>query len=149
MARPSFTLSLGEVKTFETKVRPRTRINEQYELTNKTTASAEFEGDSSRLRIFDILYRVYPNVVHNLDSKGRTALHLASRNVLFDLVVRLGKVGVNVNAKDHEGMTALDHLRSRRASQKFEPRYLLLRRNFEKEMDEIEGWLLEKLHETS
>jgi hypothetical protein len=95
------------------------------------------------------LYRAYPNAVHNLDSKGRTPMHLASWNIFFDLIVRLGKVGVDVNTKDHEGMTALDRLRLRRASQKFEPRYLLLHRNFEKEMDKIEGWLWKKLHETS
>jgi len=91
------------------------------------------------------LYRAYPSAIHVLDSKGRTPLHLASRNILYDLVTRLYQAGVSVDLTDHEGKAALDHVRSRRIAQGFEPRFLLLERNFEKERDAVEEFLAARM----
>jgi hypothetical protein len=101
----------------------------------------DFEGDSTRLIIFDVLYRAYPDALFELDTKGRTALHIASRNVIFDLVVRLVKAGVDPMSKDRDGATALDYLHLVRKTQTVEARYFLLRRSFERKIDELEAWL--------
>jgi hypothetical protein len=84
-----------------------------------------------------------------VDARGCTHLHLASWNVLADLVVRLCTAGVNPNSKDDEEMTAMDRLYSRKASQQFEPQDLLLSRSFRNEIDKIEKCLRLKWQEVA
>jgi ankyrin repeat protein len=52
-------------------------------------------------------------VVHREDSRGGTALHYAVRKRYKEVIKRLASWGIDMNAKDQDGLTALDYTQSR------------------------------------
>lgn len=104
-------------------------------------AFIEFEGESSKMPIFDLLLQWFPQAIHLRNVKGETPLHVASWAVRFDIVMRLCNVGVNVNATDRDGKTAFDKILLRKASKADELSHLLLRQKFRQEIERIETFL--------
>ena len=52
-------------------------------------------------------------VNHREDSRGGTALHYAVRKRYKEVIKKLAEYGINMNAKDQDGLTALDYTQSR------------------------------------
>src|SRR4029453_12257542 len=52
-------------------------------------------------------------VVHREDSRGGTALHYAVRKRYKEVIKKLAGYGIDMNAKDQDGLTALDYTQSR------------------------------------
>src|SRR4030095_12185220 len=52
-------------------------------------------------------------VVHREDSRGGTALHYAARKRYKEVIKKLASYGIDMNAKDQDGLTALDYTQSR------------------------------------
>ena len=52
-------------------------------------------------------------VNHREDSRGGTALHYAVRKRYKEVIKKLAAYGINMNAKDQDGLTALDYTQSR------------------------------------
>lgn len=52
-------------------------------------------------------------VQHREDSRGGTALHYAVRKRYKDVIKKLASYGIDMNAKDQDGLTALDYTQSR------------------------------------
>src|SRR5262245_44869028 len=54
-----------------------------------------------------------PLVNHREESRGGTALHYAVRKRYKEVIKKLASYGINMNAKDQDGLTALDYTQSR------------------------------------
>jgi len=52
-------------------------------------------------------------VVHREDSRGGSALHYAARKRYKEVIKKLAGYGIDMNAKDQDGLTALDYTQSR------------------------------------
>ena len=52
-------------------------------------------------------------VNHREETRGGTALHYATRKRFRDVIKELASYGINMNAKDQDGLTALDYTQSR------------------------------------
>jgi len=52
-------------------------------------------------------------VNHREESRGGTALHYAVRKRYKDVIKKLAEYGIDMNAKDQDGLTALDYTQSR------------------------------------
>ncbi len=52
-------------------------------------------------------------VNHRYDSRGGTALHYAARKRWREMIKTLASYGINMNAKDQDGLTALDYTQGR------------------------------------
>lgn len=52
-------------------------------------------------------------VQHREDSRGGTALHYAVRKRQKEVIKKLASLGIDMNAKDQDGLTALDYTQSR------------------------------------
>ena len=52
-------------------------------------------------------------VNHREESRGGTALHYAARKRYKEVIKKLAEYGINMNAKDQDGLTALDYTLSR------------------------------------
>jgi hypothetical protein len=52
-------------------------------------------------------------VNHRYDSRGGTALHYAVRKRWKEMIKRLASYGIDMNAKDQDGLTALDYTQGR------------------------------------
>lgn len=52
-------------------------------------------------------------VNHRYDSRGGTALHYAARKRWREMIKLLASYGINMNAKDQDGLTALDYTQGR------------------------------------
>ena len=52
-------------------------------------------------------------VNHREDSRGGTALHYAVRKRYKEVIKKLASYGIDMNAKDQDGLTALDYTQSR------------------------------------
>jgi hypothetical protein len=52
-------------------------------------------------------------VNHREDSRGGTALHYAVRKRFKEVIKKLASLGIDMNAKDQDGLTALDYTQSR------------------------------------
>jgi ankyrin repeat protein len=52
-------------------------------------------------------------VNHRYDSRGGTALHFAARKRWREMIKTLASLGINMNAKDNDGLTALDYTQGR------------------------------------
>jgi ankyrin repeat protein len=52
-------------------------------------------------------------VQHREESRGGTALHYAVRKRFKEVIKRLASYGIDMNAKDQDGLTALDYTQSR------------------------------------
>jgi hypothetical protein len=52
-------------------------------------------------------------VNHRYDSRGGTALHNAARKRWKEMIKILASYGINMNAKDQDGLTALDYTQGR------------------------------------
>src|SRR4029453_18268604 len=52
-------------------------------------------------------------VNHREDSRGGTALHYATRKRYKEVIQKLAEYGIDMNAKDEDGLTALDYTQSR------------------------------------
>jgi ankyrin repeat protein len=52
-------------------------------------------------------------VNHREESRGGTALHYAARKRYKEVIKLLASYGINMNAKDQDGLTALDYTQSR------------------------------------
>jgi ankyrin repeat protein len=52
-------------------------------------------------------------VQHRQDVRGGTALHLATRKRFKEVIKQLAGYGIDMNAKDQDGLTALDYTQSR------------------------------------
>jgi ankyrin repeat protein len=52
-------------------------------------------------------------VNHREDSRGGTALHYATRKRFKEVIKKLAEYGIDMNAKDQDGLTALDYTLSR------------------------------------
>jgi ankyrin repeat protein len=52
-------------------------------------------------------------VNHREESRGGTALHYAVRKRYKEVIKKLAEYGINMNAKDQDGLTALDYTQSR------------------------------------
>jgi hypothetical protein len=52
-------------------------------------------------------------VNHREETRGGTALHYAARKRYKEVIKKLASLGIDMNAKDQDGLTALDYTQSR------------------------------------
>lgn len=88
-----------------------------------------------------MLLKEFPAAIHQVNSKGETALHCASWGIRIDVVRRLCELGLDPNIRDHDGNTALDHLFRRKLSGVLDTNYLLVKKAFEREVSKVENLL--------
>jgi ankyrin repeat protein len=88
----------------------------------QTTIMAALAGRASEqqaLQLIQLLHdagadvNVIALVNHREDSRGGTALHYAVRKRYKEVIKKLAEYGIDMNAKDQDGLTALDYTQSR------------------------------------
>jgi hypothetical protein len=82
-------------------------------------ALARRASETQALEIIRLLHdagadvNVIAFVNHIEDSRGGTALHYPARKRYKEVIKKLVEYGINMNAKDQDGLTALDYTQSR------------------------------------
>jgi ankyrin repeat protein len=88
----------------------------------QTAIMAVLAGRASEAQALEIIRVLHEaggdvNVIalvnHREDSRGGTALHYAVRKRYKEVIKRLATYGIDMNAKDQDGLTALDYTQSR------------------------------------
>ena len=88
----------------------------------QTPIIAALAGRASETQALEIIRLLHEggadvNVValvnHREDSRGGSALHYAVRKRYKEVIKKLASYGINMNAKDQDGLTALDYTQSR------------------------------------
>jgi ankyrin repeat protein len=88
----------------------------------QTTIIAALSGRASEAQALEIIRMMQEAgadvnaialVNHRLDSRGGTALHYAVRKRYRQVIKLLASYGINMNAKDQDGLTALDYAQGR------------------------------------
>ena len=88
----------------------------------QTTIIAAISGRASETQAIEIVrmmreagadVNTVALVNHRLDSRGGTALHYAVRKRWKEMIKTLASYGINMNAKDQDGLTALDYTQGR------------------------------------
>jgi cytohesin len=88
----------------------------------ETTIIAAINGRASEQQAFQIVrmmkeagadINTVALVNHRQDSRGGTALHYAVRKRWREMIKLLASYGINMNAKDQDGLTALDYTQGR------------------------------------
>jgi ankyrin repeat protein len=91
--------------------------------------------------IFHMLLNHFPVTVHQKNKNGETSLHIACRSVRRDIVTALLDLGVDPNATDSKGRTALDEIKEQKQIGGSGFAHLLPRLWLFREIDEIEKLL--------
>lgn len=118
-------------------------------LTFDETGVIEFEGESSKIPIFNVLFRRFPQAIHSRNASGETALHIASSAVRLDIVMRLVEVGIDVGIADDKGETAYDRISRQENPDRFDDRYPILRKRYLEETEKVEKFLRSSLPKTN
>jgi uncharacterized protein len=88
----------------------------------QTTIIAAIAGRASETQAIEIVrmmkdagadINTIAQVNHRYDSRGGTALHYATRKRWKEMIKTLASDGINMNAKDQDGLTALDYTQGR------------------------------------
>jgi ankyrin repeat protein len=88
----------------------------------QTTIIAAIAGRASETQAIEIVKMMkdagadinsIAQVNHRYDSRGGTALHFAARKRWREMIKTLASYGINMNAKDQDGLTALDYTQGR------------------------------------
>ena len=88
----------------------------------QTTIIAAISGRASETQAIEIVrmmkeagadINTIAQVNHRYDSRGGTALHYAARKRWKEMIKTLASYGINMNAKDQDGLTALDYTQAR------------------------------------
>jgi ankyrin repeat protein len=88
----------------------------------QTTIIAAISGRASETQAIEIVrmmkeagadVNTIAQVNHRYDSRGGTALHYAVRKRWKEMIKTLASYGINMNAKDQDGLTALDYTQAR------------------------------------
>jgi serine/threonine-protein phosphatase 6 regulatory ankyrin repeat subunit B len=88
----------------------------------QTTIIAAIAGRASETQALEIVrimkdagadVNAVAQVNHRYDSRGGTALHYAVRKRWKEMIKRLASYGIDMNAKDQDGLTALDYTQGR------------------------------------
>src|SRR6185503_14276678 len=88
----------------------------------QTAIMAVLAGRASETQALELIRLLHDagapiNVValvnHREDSRGGTALHYAARKRYKEVIKKLASWGINMNAKDQDGLTALDYTQGR------------------------------------
>jgi uncharacterized protein len=88
----------------------------------QTTIIAAISGRASETQAIEIVrlmkeagadINTIAQVNHRYDSRGGTALHYAARKRWREMIKTLASYGINMNAKDQDGLTALDYTQGR------------------------------------
>jgi len=88
----------------------------------QTSLMAAISGRASETQVLEIIrmlreagadVNVIALVNHREESRGGTALHYATRKRYKEVIKKLAEYGIDMNAKDQDGLTALDYTLSR------------------------------------
>jgi ankyrin repeat protein len=88
----------------------------------QTTIIAAIAGRASETQAIEIArmmkeagadVNAIAQINHRYDSRGGTALHFATRKRWKEMIKTLAGWGINMNAKDQDGLTALDYTQGR------------------------------------
>jgi Ankyrin repeats (many copies) len=104
------------------------------------TVVVEFDGESSKMPIFDLLLHCFPDAMHLTNAAKEMPLHVASKAVRLDIVMRLIELGVDANATDGDGKTAYEIISAQKQVSlysEYDQRYLLPRKRYLQEIDRI------------